>query len=116
MKFGDLNGDNIPDLVGRVGSGDPQTGHWFASLSSPTSGSAPQPFGAWGAVNWVDTQFADFNGDGKLDMASRIAAGDPSSLGGQWWVGLSSGSDFVSTLWTSWHPRALWVNVHSGRF
>ena len=77
MRLGDLNGDGLPDLIGRVGNsaGAPLAGTWWASLTLPAGASATQSYGAWGAANWVDTQVADFNTDGKMDMAAFAAAG-----------------------------------------
>jgi hypothetical protein len=41
-------------------------------------------------------QVGDFDGDGKADLAGRY------QQGGQWWSAVSSGSDFATSLWTTW--------------
>jgi len=55
-------------------------------------------------------QVGDYNGDGKTDIVGRVQSS------GQWWVGLSSGSSFSSTLWTSWSSAVTWVDVKAGDF
>ena len=107
VKLGDLNGDGLPDLIGR----NPANGAWTASLTQPAGGGLTQSYGSWPVANWVDVQFGDFNADGKMDMAGRDAGT------GQWFVSLSSGSTFTPlTLWTTWTPATTWVDVRSGRF
>jgi len=52
-------------------------------------------------------QVADFNGDGYADIAGRTLDS------GQWWVGVSDGTQFNTTLWTTWSPAVSWVNVQA---
>jgi hypothetical protein len=35
---------------------------------------------------------------------------------GQWWVGVSTGSGFTTSLWTVWSPSAGWTNFLVGDF
>jgi hypothetical protein len=35
---------------------------------------------------------------------------------GQWWVALSTGTSFNSSLWAMWNPSATWVDVLTGDF
>jgi hypothetical protein len=45
------------------------------------------------------------------DIAGRVASN------GQWWVGLSNGSDaFSNSLWATWNPAVTWVDVQTGDF
>ena len=107
VKLVDLNKDGLTDLIGRIGNNSPGAGDWWASLTI-AGGVVTQSFGVWSPVNWVDVQFGDFNGDGKIDVAGRV--------NGQWWVGLSNGNTFTSTLWATWSPTASWVDVRPGHF
>jgi len=59
-------------------------------------------------VTLVDVQVGDFNGDGKSDITGRILQN------GQWWTGLSNGGSFHATLWTTWNPNVIWLNVLAG--
>ena len=62
------------------------------------------------AANWRDTQFADFNGDGRIDLGARTGVG-------QWYVFLNNaGQSFVfpTGFWTVWNEAANWVGVRSG--
>src|SRR5262249_9182585 len=74
-------------------------------------------WGMWAVQNaglhWVDVHVADFNGDGKADLAGRI------SENGQWWVSISSGNHFTNQLWATWAPDTAtfhWTNVVVGAF
>jgi hypothetical protein len=58
----------------------------------------------------VDVHLADFNGDGKADIVGRALQT------GQWWVGLSNGSGFATTLWSTWSTGVTWVDVQVGDF
>src|SRR5260370_13046916 len=35
---------------------------------------------------------------------------------GQWWVALSTGSSFTSSLWATWNPAVTWVDIQVGDF
>jgi hypothetical protein len=52
---------------------------------------------------------ADFDGDGKMDIASRTSYG-------QWWVGRSTGTRLVTTVWAEWDPNAVYVDARTGDF
>src|SRR5712692_4076305 len=62
------------------------------------------------SASWTFAEAGDFNGDGKADIARR----DLST--GQWWVGLSTGSSFTTSLWATWSPNVTWVDVQVGDF
>jgi hypothetical protein len=51
----------------------------------------------------------DFNGDGKADITGRALEI------GQWWTGLSAGTTFNTTLWTTWSTGVSWVDVRLGK-
>ena len=100
---GDFNGDGKTDLV----SHDSWTGEYSVALSSGTG------FGSltsWGiaavgpvacngnqAISWT----GDFNGDGVLDLACRLASATSPQAEGRVLVGLSTGSQFSFSIWTT---------------
>ncbi len=107
----DFNGDGKTDLTGRV----LQSGQWWVGLSSGGSfNTQSTPWTTWSPnVTWADVQAADFNGDGKMDIVGRWLQA------GQWYVGLSNGTNsFNTTLWATWSaaPGVTWVDVHVGDF
>jgi hypothetical protein len=53
---------------------------------------------------------ADFTGDGKADIAGRIAGN------GDWWVAESTGTGFANTKWTRWSRNLEWTPVLVGNF
>jgi hypothetical protein len=36
--------------------------------------------------------------------------------GGSWWTGISTGSSFNTSMWTTWNPNVTWVDVQVGDF
>jgi hypothetical protein len=55
--------------------------------------------------------FADFNGDGKIDIAAR----DKDT--GAWWAALSQGTTFASPgVYTTWRTDVVWTNVRTGNY
>src|SRR5207245_1858836 len=52
----------------------------------------------------------DCNGDGASDIAAR----DPAT--GNWWIGVSNGSAFTTSLWATWSTGVTWVDVKVGDF
>jgi hypothetical protein len=108
VQVGDFNGDGKSDIVGRVA----QTGEWWVGQSTGTSftNSLWATWAAGPGVTWVDVKVGDFNGDGKDDIIGRRADT------GQWFVGLSSGSSFNSTVWGVWSTAVTWVDVQVGDF
>jgi hypothetical protein len=61
-------------------------------------------------VTWLDVQAADFNGDGKADLAAFVPAS------GGWWVAGSGGAGLTTSPWGLWPAGASWADVHSGHF
>jgi outer membrane protein assembly factor BamB len=62
------------------------------------------------SASWIFTEVADFNGDGKSDIAQFDAST------GNWWVRTSTGTSFNNAIWTTWNPAVNWVNVQVGDF
>jgi hypothetical protein len=112
VQVGDFNGDKKADIVGRYAAG----GEWWTGISTGSSFTtslwtrwAPDGPG----ITWVDVKVADFNGDGMADITGRW------SQAGQWWTSISTGSGFITKLWTSWAPdgpAVTWVDVQVGDF
>jgi hypothetical protein len=50
----------------------------------------------------------DVNADGLMDLLGRD--------GSSWYVGRSTGSRFVTSLWGNWPTAQGWTNVQAGNF
>jgi hypothetical protein len=93
------------DIIGR----DLHTGAWWVGVSDGHGHFTTTLWDTWSpAVDWVDVQVGDFNGDGKVDIAGRVQEN------GQWWVGLSTGRSFQTALWGGWSPAVSWEDVRVG--
>ncbi|HYV20597.1 MAG TPA: FG-GAP-like repeat-containing protein [Verrucomicrobiae bacterium] len=101
---GDFNGDGRDDLASFDGS----TGSWRVAISNG-SGFASSSWGTLAApfADWSRAVAADFNGDGRSDLA--VSAG----TAGTWWVGLSSGAGFT---FTPWGGPTGWADAAAGDF
>jgi hypothetical protein len=107
VRVGDFNGDGSSDIIGRV----QQTGDWWLATSNGSNHFANSLWAHWNpSVTWVDVQAADFNGDGRDDLAGRVLSS------GDWWVTLSNGTTGTSSKWTNWNPAVTWVAVQNGVF
>ena len=106
VHTGDFNGDGFTDIVGRV----LQTGQWWVALSDGKGHFTTSLWDAWSpGIAWADVQVADFNGDGKADLAGR----DPST--GIWFVDLSTGTAFQPPRpWATWYAGVTWTDVLAG--
>jgi hypothetical protein len=108
VMVGDFNGDSKDDIAGRV----LQNGQWWVARSTGSS-FTNSLFTTWSAadgVTWTNVMVGDFNGNGKDDIAGRILQN------GQWWVGMSTGSQFSNSLWTTWSTATGWTGVNTGNF
>ena len=103
---GDFNGDGRGDVVARNADGT-----WWVSLTDINK--QPQAASSWGSwatgTTWGDYQVADFDADGKADLAARNTAGE-------WWVWRSTGSALDPKLWGTWDNGTTWSNVVSADF
>src|SRR5262249_55204774 len=107
VYVGDFTGNHRSDLAWR----NDLTGDWYVMPSNGSGFDSPTVWGNWSTeVTWVDVQVGDFNGDGKSDIVGRVLEW------GDWWVGLSTGSSFVSTFWGHWNLSVTWVDVMVGDF
>jgi hypothetical protein len=113
VQVGDFNGDGKADITGRV----LESGQWWTGISTGSS-FVNSLWTTWStAVTWVDVQVGDFNGainpitgDRIMDITGRVLES------GQWWTGISTGSSFVNSLWTTWSTDVTWVDVHVADF
>jgi hypothetical protein len=94
---GDFNGDGTADLACWTGEG----GGWAVALSTGSSWNAstwsqgPAPVDEWNVVPIPGQCFAaDFNGDGKTDLACS------DGVDSVWSLGLSTGSGWNTESWT----------------
>jgi hypothetical protein len=104
---GDFNGDGRTDIAGRLNT----DGTWWISLAN-SSGvhQAATQWGTWSpSATWNDILVADFDGDGRSDIAGRTASGD-------WWVSRSTGTALSAKLWGNWSSANTWTNVSTGDF
>jgi RHS repeat-associated protein len=87
----DFNGDGITDLACHLGSGN-----WEVSLSMAAKWAPKQ---TWGSGPVPDPVFSnrcvlgDFNADGKADVGCVLTGGD-------WQIGLSTGTAWETTKWS----------------
>jgi hypothetical protein len=121
VVVGDFDGDGKDDLAARV----LQNGAVYVSRNfNParnyvTSPDGQQLWQIWNnAVTWVDTTVADFDGDGKADLISRV------QQNGAWFISFAdpSGTKFQTQVYAggagpalpaSWSTNATYVNLHS---
>jgi hypothetical protein len=89
---GDFNGDGKTDLACYTGSG----GNWHMTQSTGSGWSASLWTGGPSPDEPVGNKCltGDFNGDGKTDLACYAS-------GGNWQMGLSTGSGWNAPMWTS---------------
>jgi hypothetical protein len=105
VRVGDFNGDGKSDIVGRWVEVD----QWYVGLSAGTSFTTT----VWSSflaptVAWVDINVGDFNADGKSDIVARLRQT------GEWYVFLSTGTAFNTTLWASFDPSLTIANIFVG--
>jgi hypothetical protein len=105
---GDFTGNGFDDLVGRV----EETGDWWVAVNDGTGSFASQHWGRWTpSVQWLDAMVGDFDGDGKADIAGRVAST------GEWWVAESTGTGFSNQKWGRWTAGTdTWIHVMVGDF
>ena len=58
---------------------------------------------------WTHTLAGDFNGDGRDDLAGVDA-------GGEWTIGVSTGTQFLLSQWGSWTNTVNWSHILTGDF
>jgi hypothetical protein len=106
----DFDGDGRAD----VALHDVTTGGWWVGLSTGRSFAVAAwatHFGTRGEAE--DVHVADFTGDGRADVAIH------NRQTGQWWIGRSTGRDFVVELWaqdfgTRGATEDVWVGDFTG--
>ena len=108
----DINGDGKVDSVGRMDS----TGYWYVNYANTSGGG----FGyathvlTWSTtVNWGETQFADVDGDGYVDIIGHNLDN------GQLEVALNSGSGggfFSTSTWETLSTSENWLDTEVGDF
>ena len=108
VRVGDFNGDGRDDIAGRAAN----SGEWWVALSQPGGGSTNQYWGRWSpGATWTDVQVGDFSGDGRADLAGRVAAS------GEWWVAVSqAGGGSNNHFWGRFSTAANWVDFRAGDF
>lgn len=93
LFVGDFNNDGRADVAGFG-----VNGQWWLGLSNGTTRFtvAAAPWATWATPpSWLAFEVGDFNNDGRADVAGFNVARS-------WWVGRSTGSQFVSEQWGLW--------------
>lgn len=86
------------DLVGF------NNGAWQVGISNGSNAFITQTWASWApSVRWDALRQGDFNNDGRTDVVGLLDNGG-------WWVGLSTGNQFVTTRWGGWSDLP-WQNV-----
>ena len=86
VLVGDFTGDGRADVVGRV----QDTGRWQL-LRSTGSAFVQRQYGAWQrGITWANVIAGPENKDKRMDIIGQHS-------GGNWWVGISTGTRFDST-------------------
>jgi FG-GAP-like repeat len=89
---GDFNGDGLADVAAYY----PSTGQWLVALSTGHSFLPAQVWSTFGTrTGWTAQITGDFTGDGKTDIANFYNANGAA----MWFVSVSTGSSFTTTLW-----------------
>jgi len=101
VTVADVDGDGRSDIIGRLGlPGNPANGQWWVGrMQSDRPADQPgftnQLWGRWSQIDWQQTSFGDFDGDGRLDVIGHLPLDHPSQPG-QWWIGRNTGSSFTN--------------------
>ncbi len=102
---GDFNGDGKDDAA------QFDTGVWKVSLGSGSGLGASSVWATFGSGSgWTAHAAGDFDGDGKDDIANF------NSGNGTWWISISTGEGFTTTLWDDFYTNSGWKRQVAGDF
>ncbi|WP_344338933.1 transglycosylase family protein [Kitasatospora putterlickiae] len=106
LLAGDFNGDGKADIAGKLSDGNLLlwTGNGDGTLNTQ-SGYSLWPNNGFGQVS--ELVAADFNGDGKTDVAGKLSDGTL-----LWWKGLGNGTLDPASGWSMW-PDNGFSQVHN---
>lgn len=103
---GDVTGDGTAEIVNFLADGTWQV----TDVSGATAETETSVWSTWSTdVEWNDVMLADFNGDGRQDVAGR-------TTDGHWFVGVSTGSGFQNQHWGKWSAGVEWDTIQVGDF
>ena len=103
-RIGDFNGDGKDDIAARA------DGTWWVGYSGNKAGGvggATAVWAKWTDLAWVDVRVADFDGDGRDDIAGRYL--------GEWWVSRNGAQGLDTSNWATWNNVA-WQAVTAADF
>ena len=108
IQTGDFDGDGQTDIAGLA-----STGQWVGLVGKAGGGWETKNLGFWSpTLNFTGDIFsADFNGDGRTDIAGRTA-------GGQWWAAIANSGTvgFTNSLIGGWSTSVTWSSINVGDF
>ena len=110
-QVGDVNNDGLDDLITRDATG---TGRFSISYSNGGGFGTPTLSAPWNpSITWDNIRVADFNNDGKADVAGRQAST------GNWFVSLANtsgiGFNYASMI-ANWSASTNWAEAEVGDF
>ncbi|MCG6154600.1 FG-GAP repeat domain-containing protein [Rubinisphaera margarita] len=89
VLYGDFNGDGLEDIAGWLPNGD-----WRVGLAQPDKSFTYELWTTWRTDDVKEVHVGDFDNDGRDDLVGLFKS--TGSDQGNWWVGRSTGSSFVS--------------------
>ncbi|MDY0170820.1 MAG: FG-GAP-like repeat-containing protein, partial [Thermoguttaceae bacterium] len=107
VMVGDFTGSGLDDIAGRIVT----SGDWWVAVNNGDGTFTNEKWTRWNpTLELVDVMAADFTGNGKADIAGRVATT------GDWWVAESTGNGFTNAKWTRWNPNLELVDVMAADF